>query len=104
MSIEHCALDRGRYEQLAEKHAGLKQSQCRNFMRIYQEFGQNCSRLQFSNHVLIALTRTPGPQAALEEAGARKERGRDVAIQHKHMLAILDSGRWDETPEPEVEP
>ena len=104
MSIEHCALDRGRYEQLAEKHAGLKLAQCQNFMKIYREFGQKPTRVGFSNHVLIALTRTPDPQAALEEAEARKERGRDVAIQHKHMLAILDSGRWDETPEPEVEP
>ena len=90
---ELCAIkDRcqhGQFTALAEKHAGLKQSQCRNFMQIYREFGQNATRVAFSNHVLIALTTAPDPQAALAEAEARKESGEDITVRQAKEIAAL---------------
>ena len=49
-------------------------------MRIAEKFGQMSARADISSKVLIELTRAPDPQAALEEAVARKDSGETVTV------------------------
>lgn len=90
---ELCAIkarcQHGQLAQLAEKHTGLKERQCRNFMRIYREFGQNGNTLPFSDRALIALTTAPDPQAALSEAEARQAEGESITAKQAKEIAAL---------------
>lgn len=58
-------------------------------MQIYREFGQNATRVAFSNHVLIALTTAPDPQAALAEAEARQAEGESITAKQAKEIASL---------------
>lgn len=90
---ELCAIkercQHGQFTQLAEKHTGLKERQCRNFMSIYQEFGQNGTRVPFSTKALLALTAAPDPQTALAEATARQAEGEDITVKQAKEIAAL---------------
>ena len=103
MSVEHCALDRGRYEQLIESmEAATRQAAAimaiGRAMVTLQALGDGtpCPDCRPGLGSLCDGNTLEAPSIAVESLG------QDIAVKHKHMLAILDSGRWDETPESEV--
>lgn len=77
----------GEFEALAAKYCRLGESLRQRAMRVFQEYGEKRTAVRFSAKALIELTRAPDPQAALEEANARKESGEDVTAR----IALLAS-------------
>ena len=61
-------------------------SQRQAAMRVFREYGQKPDVSGFSGRALTALAYAPDPQAALEEATARKDAGETVTA--KNGLAV----------------
>lgn len=86
----------GKFGELVEWAYGLKEHTRTNYMNVAEKFGENCSRLQFSNQVLIELSRPSVPdsarEAALAEESLTVKQAKDLAEAHKR-IAELESGK-----------
>lgn len=79
----------GTFTQVAEDQCGLKKNQCASLMKIYREFGQKSFAEDFSIKALLELSRSPDPQAALDEANERKEQGESITSKQAKQIADL---------------
>ena len=60
----------GEFEALAEKYCRLGKIQRSGAMKVFREYGEKFSTLNFSGEALKVLAYAPDPQAALEEDGS----------------------------------
>lgn len=83
----------GEFEALAAFYCRLGESQRKNAMKVYREYGEKATAVAFSAKALIELTKAPDPQAALEEANARKDAGEDVTARVAREIAAAQKAQ-----------
>jgi len=82
----------GKFGDLVEWAYGLKANMRNNYMHIAEKFGESCTRVQFSNRVLIELSRPSTPESAREEAQDHEsltvKQAKDLVKAHKDLADL----------------
>ena len=96
----------GGFEKLVEWAYGLTSRQCRNYMQVAENFGnQNGNRFPFSNTVLIELSKPSTPDSAKKEAEEHKKltvkQAKELTKANK-LIGTLQA-KIDNPPAPDLE-
>lgn len=83
----------GEFEALAEKYCRMGKVQRSGAMKVFREYGEKFTQVNFSGTVLKLLAYAPDPQAALEEANSRKEAGEAVTAKIAREIAAAQKAQ-----------